>query len=135
MKRLHRILTLLLTVVFIYSTTGQAIIFHCCSQKQSCGPKQCCSQEEERNPCCASEKENSFQCCNATGNYIVNPFSVQMPQQQKEIIQATFALFHNSDFFIRQNTAEFYTSNCHRITSGFDPPGRIILLQKSILII
>ena len=137
MKPLHKILTMFLTVVFIYSATGQAIVFHYCNQKAvACETKSCCDENQDEDNCCSHTEETDatiFKCCTTTGEYFVNPFGVQQPDQKKTISNTELIVFLYNTF--HNNSTDFTLKNNYAVDSGFDPPGRSILLQKSILVI
>lgn len=137
MKPLHKILTMFLTVVFIYSATGQAIVFHYCNQKAiACETKSCCDETQSEDNCCNPSEETGatiFKCCTTTGEYFVNPFGVQQPDQKKAISHSELIVFLNNTF--QYSSTGFTLRTSYTIDSGFDPPGRSILLQKSLLVI
>ncbi len=137
MKRLNHILTLLLTVVFIYSATGQAIVSHYCNLQKVNTPKDaCCNEDEGEENCCTESKSDAGfkseeSCCTIITSYQVNPFSVQKPQQKKEIrSEITFSELIQ---YLFKPVVLIHVNE--DVNTCYNPPGRQILLEKSILII
>jgi hypothetical protein len=141
MKSLHNILTCLVAAVFIYSAIGQSIVLHYCNAKSIvCTSDENCCSDESTKSCCDNEpvsQPHSFHqnipCCTIASQYLVNPFSVRQPEQKEviEVPKKQVALFAENKI---NDLYTFIETDFSKLHSSA-PPGRIILLFKSILVI
>ncbi len=141
MNLFRNTLTCLLAAVFIYSAIGQFIVLHYCNQNTiTCSSEDNCCSKEGVKSCCDGKpvsKPNSFHqnfpCCTIASQYLVNPFSVRQPEQ-KEVIAVPSS---QATPFTEKNINYFYTfvETDFSALHSSAPPGRTILLFKSILVI
>jgi hypothetical protein len=137
-KKIRGIFTLLLTAVFIYSIAGQAVISHYCSnEEQDCHETSSCCTEEEEIGCCTGTNDalplSHGSCCTVMASYMVNPFSIQQPQQKKNIQADALVILPLAELNALPVDYFFERPLIYPDLPPF--PGRIVLLQKSILII
>ena len=127
MKQKTKVFSFLLAVVIFISSTGQVVSMHFCKMKQSDCKKaaSCCCEK-------SAELEDGFSiaspdnCCFNSLNYIINPFSVRLPDNQLSkinIIVATVSLFRPSFNYYEQTIVLK-----HLFSDDIAPPAGVDLL-------
>jgi hypothetical protein len=80
-----RIIPAIIMVVFFYSATGHSVIMEYCEMQCETS---CCEPAD----CCSDVSLSSENCCVINNSYLVNPFSISVPQKitlQKPVFTIT----------------------------------------------
>ena len=83
MKNKTKVFTFLLAMVVFLSSTGRVFSLHFCKMEESGCKKEtscCCEKSVEVQDCFTNELPDN--CCLNSLNYIINPFSVRLPENQ-----------------------------------------------------
>ena len=125
MKSKTKVLAFLLAMVVFLSSTGHVFSYHFCKMEQS-GCKNetscCCEKSTEQN-CFSNELPDN--CCFNSLSYIINPFSVRLPENQKSINIVALGIRLSRPLY---NHGEYAAHVKHFFYDDVAPPSKLDLL-------